>query len=257
MSPKQLDIKYIMPIPIIVHTHSEYSFIWKAAIPLLEKYAKDYEIIWCCDSLLDFTLPVGWRTYNYDPLMNWGSRIKGCLETIQSDYVIYIQEDCLLIDHILKDRIEHCLNFMKFKQCEFLMSYPWNNREGNIASTVYENCNFIKIFSHYMQPGIWKKSLLYEISCLNVKASENESEICFNITKDRNCYGVFHISDMRLFNSDYRQLSMRSFFFPHMHAIAGGKWTFTQYPSLKALVEAYGIDTTTRGVDTKWISEFQ
>ena len=239
-----------MTIPILVYTHSEYSFLWKAAIPLLERYAKDFQVVWCCDSLLDFKVPLNWRVYTYDPSLSWGYRVKGCLETIESDYVLYIQEDMLLIDSMSIERIEHCIDFMKEVKCEFLMSYPWNNRDGNYLSDKYEEYVFVKIFSHYFQPGIWKKSLLHEICSLNISLKENESEICFNITKDRKCYGVFHLKNDN-------QLSIRSFFFPHIHSIFAGKWTFFKYPCLKALVEAYGIDTTTRGVDTTWTVDYQ
>ncbi len=75
-----------MPIPILVYTHSDYSFLWKAAIPLLTQYAKGFEIIWCCDSLANYTLPPNWRVYTYDPSLIWSERVKGCLETIDSEY---------------------------------------------------------------------------------------------------------------------------------------------------------------------------
>jgi hypothetical protein len=79
-----------MTIPILVYTHSEYSFLWKAAKPLLEKYAKGFQIIWCCDSLLDYKIPDSWKLYTYDPSLIWSDRVKGCLETIDSEYLIYI-----------------------------------------------------------------------------------------------------------------------------------------------------------------------
>ena len=66
-------------IPILVYTHSEYSFLWKAAIPLLERYAKGFQIIWCCDSLLDYKLPDSWTLYTYDPSLSWSFRVKACL----------------------------------------------------------------------------------------------------------------------------------------------------------------------------------
>lgn len=238
-----------MTIPILVYTHSEYSFLWKATIPLLEKYAKDFQIIWCCDSLLEYKLPSNWTLYTYDPLLSWGYRVKGCLETIQSDYLLYIQEDWLLIDSLDKERIEYCIKFMKFFKCEFLMSYPNNVREGGIGSE-YENYVFLKIFSHYFQPAIWKKSLLHEICSLNTSLKDNESELCFSITKSRNCCAMYNT-----LHDNHR--TTRSFFFPHMHAIVEGKWTFLKYPCLKSLIEAYGIDTTTRGIDTKWTIPFQ
>jgi hypothetical protein len=239
----------IKMIPILVYTHSEYSFLWKAAIPLLERYAKDFQIIWCCDTLLDYKIPSSWILYIYNPLLSWGFRVKGCLETINSDYVLYIQEDMLLIDHVVPEKIEHCLEFMNHIGCEFLMSYPNNIREGSYSSN-YDNYIFIKIFSHYMQPGIWKKSLLHEICSLNVAINENESEKCFTISKNRNCYATYNIRHEK-------DISTRSLFFPHMHTIVQGKWTFFKYPCLKALIEAHGIDTSTREIDTSWLTGHQ
>ena len=236
-----------MPIPILVYTHSEYSFLWKAAIPLLTQYAKGFEIIWCCDSLANHILPPSWRLYNYDPKLIWSERIKGCLETIDSEYLIYLQEDCLLINNLESERIEYCIDFMKEINSEFFMSYPWS-AQGSTYD--FDDYRIVNMFSHYMQPAIWKKSLLCELSCLNVTLSENELEKCYNLTKDRNCVGIYNTK----FEKD---MSTRSFFFPHMHAICKGKWTFLRYPTLKALVEAYGIDTTTRGVETEWTINYQ
>ena len=236
-------------IPILVYTHSEYSFLWKATIPLLDKYAKGFHIIWCCDSLLDYKIPDSWTLYIYDSSLPWGYRVKGCLETIQTEYLIYIQEDWLLIDSIDPEKISYSLDFMRELKCEFLMSYPCNSR-NDIYGSEYENYIFIRIFSHYFQPGIWKKTLLNEICSLGTPLNENESEKCFSITKDRNCFALFntlHKNDM----------TTRAFFFPHMHAIFQGKWTFFKYPCLKALVEAYGIDTSTRDIDTTWLTNFQ
>jgi len=237
-----------MPIPILVYTHSEYSFLWKAAIPLLEKYAK-VPIIWCCDSLLDFTVPEGWRVFIYDTSLSWSMRVKTCLDTIDSEYLIYLQEDWLLIDSLSNERIEYCLDFMKECECEFLMSFPCNPID-KCCDMDYDGYIFINIFSHYFQPAIWKKSLLNEICLLDIPLREYETEKCFSITKERNCFATY----CSKFPKD---LSTRSFFFPHIHAIYQGKWTFNKYPCLKALVEAYGIDTTTRDVDTTWATDFQ
>ena len=50
-------------------------------------------------------------------------------------------------------------------------------------------------------------------------------------------------------------LSLRttnSLFFPHMHALSQGLWNFTKYPTLKLLLESYGVDTSTRGTHSWW-----
>ena len=199
--------------------------------------------------MLDFTAPEGWRVFIYDTKLSWSMRVKACLDTIDSEYLIYLQEDWLLIDSLSNERIEYCLEFMKDCSCEFLISFPCEPLD-TCCDMEYDGYTFVRIFSHYFQPAIWKKSLLNEICVLDIPLRENESEKCFSITKERNCFAAYCTT----FPKD---LSTRSFFFPHIHAIYQGKWTFLKYPSLKALVEAYGIDTTTRGVDTTWAINFQ
>lgn len=235
-------------IPILIHTHSEYSFLWPAAIPLLEKYANGYTIIWCCDSILNFKIPEMWTIYLYSNDEPWSYRIKGCLDKIDTEYLIYLNEDMLLIDNLSEEKIESCLEFMKINRCEFLMSYLWNNRQGAFT-TNYKDYIFVKMFSHYIHPAIWKKSLLYEMCSLRLNTNENETPQCYEITSQRNCYGIY--------NTKYKtELSTRSLFFPHMHAIFQGKWTFNRYPCLKALVESYGIDTSIRKIDDTWMIEY-
>ena len=80
-------------VPILLYTHSEYSFLWKATIGLLDKYAKNFDIYWCCDKLLDYKLPEKWKVTFYDESLKWSLRVKQCSDTINSEYLIYIQED--------------------------------------------------------------------------------------------------------------------------------------------------------------------
>ena len=96
-------------IPLLLHTHSEYSFIWKATIGLLLKYASNYTIYWCSDELCGFELPSNFIYHQYDPKLNWSQRIKPLLEKIDSKYLIYVQEDYLLVDYMDKEKIDHLL----------------------------------------------------------------------------------------------------------------------------------------------------
>ena len=80
-------------IHFVLHTHSEYSFLWNAAIPLLEKYTpSDCKIFWLSDTLLDYSLPSKFVFCKYDPNLIWSLRFKECLDLIDSEYFIYLQE---------------------------------------------------------------------------------------------------------------------------------------------------------------------
>lgn len=78
---------------------------------------------------------------------------------------------------------------------------------------------------------------------------ENETGLALEMTGKELCYAVK--------NNRFKDTATRTMYFPHMHSLNGGKWTFLKFPCLKALVESYGIDTTTREVDKTWIVDYQ
>lgn len=235
-----------MKLTILLYTHSEYSFLWKAAIPLLEKYAKGFEIVWCCDKLLDYTLPSSWILYTYDASLTWSSRVKGCIETLQdTDYVLYLQEDWLLIDTIQKERIDYCMNVMEINKIDYLSSQNKASYTNEIYDTPYNAYKLRIVQGYWLQPAIWKKSVLHELVSFDKPLSKAEKEEPENL--------MYHKLCVTIYNKDYvNHPSIRSFYYPHMHAINCGEWTFNKYPCLKSLVESYGIDTTTRKVNEWW-----
>ena len=245
-----------MDIPLLIHTHSEFSFLWKAAIPLLQRYAAGFKIYWITESLGGYQMPADWEVRFYDPALPWSARMAPVLKEIPNEYVIYLQEDWLLIDTLSADRLAGFVKFMKERSCEFLMSFPcptcdffYSEKVPSYVTTVGKAV-FHRRPHHYMQPAIWKKSLLEEVCAVPLKLSEYENRWSIDLTGARNCMGVS--------NSDYKNChSTTSLMFPHMHAIHNGQWTFKRYPTLRALIEAYGIDTSDRTVNDYWLMGFQ
>jgi len=247
-----------MEIPLLIHTHSEFSFLWKAAIPLLERYAAGFKIYWITESLGDYAdaMPPNWNIRFYDQALPWSQRMQPVIKEIPNDYVIYLQEDWLLIDTLSKERLEYFVKFMKERSCEFLMSFPCPTCDFFYSKTdpsyITEDGDMVfhRRPHHYMQPAIWKKTLLEELCAVPLKLSEYENRWSIDLTGARNCIGVFNKQFVNCH-------STTSLMFPHMHAIHNGQWTFKRYPTLKALVESYGIDTSTRSVNTYWLIGFQ
>ena len=245
-----------MEIPIILHTHSEYSFLWKATIPLLQRYAAGFTIYWITDSMGDYTLPESWNLRLYDPSLPWSLRMQPVLKEVSEEYVIYLQEDWLLIDHLSKERLQFFTKFMKERSCEFLMSFPcptvnffYSDTNPSYVTEI-DNMVFHRRPFHYMQPAIWKKSLLEELCSIPLKIYEYENRRSFDLTRSRNCMGVIHKHHLNCH-------STKSPLFPHMHAICFGKWTFEKYPCLKVLLETFGIDTSTRTIENTWLVNIQ
>jgi hypothetical protein len=236
-------------ICILMYSHSEYSFLWKAAIPLLEKYAGNIKIYWCCDSLADYVLPDNWTFHKYDTSLPWAYRIKGCLDLISTKYVIYLQEDWLLIDNIEMDKLKYLMNFMDKMGCKYLTGGIRQRFEVPPIPSVFTNYEFQKICGHWMQPSIWNRELLYNIASTGCKLTENEEYEPLKLTHNSLCYAIR--------NNRFKEVATRTLFYPHIHALYAGKWTFIKFPCLKALVESYGIDTSKREVDNSWIIDYQ
>jgi hypothetical protein len=237
-------------IPIILHTHSDYSDVWKITIPLLEKYASNYTIYWCSDSILDFKLPYNFIFIKYDNCLNWSSRFKDCVDLFDSEYFLYIHEDWLLIDYIDTNIINYLLDFMFKNKVDFLMSYIRDNGLPEYKNqipipSIYDGYEFRKIIGHYLQPAIWNKNLFKKIIALNVTMNNGELKIVNDITESANCYGIIWTKT--------QHRSTTTLYFKHIHSIHGGKWLLIKYPyKLLPLLESYGIDYRIRGISPNW-----
>lgn len=139
---------------------------------------------------------------------------------------------------------------MKDNSIDFMMSYTYNGEIGEFkGKSKYDNYEFRKITCHYMQPAIWEKRLFMKILNLDIPLSIAESSLPVSITRNANCYAIKYTMSP--------DVSIPTLYFPHMHAIFNGQWTFIRYPQLKALVESYGIDTSTREITHGWITTYQ
>lgn len=236
-------------ICIVLYTHSEYSFVWKATVPLLNKYCKNIPIYWCCDSLNGYTLPESWIVHTYDTSLSWSFRVKGCVDLIKNKYIIYLQEDWLLIDNVSLDKLSYLIDFMEKNKCEYLTSQIRQKFTRPPTQSIYPDYEFQKICGHYFQPSIWSRNLLYKILELNISMKQCEIGEAYKLTVNSICYAIR--------NTRFKEVATRCLFFPHIHAINSGKWTFIKFPCLKALLDAYGVDTVTRGVDNRWILDYQ
>ena len=105
-------------IPLIIYTHSEYGFLWKACIPLLQRHAANYTIHWCCDVHTP-SLPENFVQHIYDIKNTWSFRVKHCVDAIDSEYVIYLQEDWLLIGDMDSEKIRYLTEYMSENRIDF------------------------------------------------------------------------------------------------------------------------------------------
>lgn len=255
--------------PILVYTHSDCTFIWPALIGQIQKYVKDVEVHFGYngnfEDLSSHNIPEDWIKHTYDDDLIWTEKVNQLLKQFESKYVLFIHEDWIPTNYVHGSVIDDMTKFMDEVNCGFLLSYinPGHPRvfnrlhDPNAAKelgikTKYEGYYFYREDSHIFQPAIWNKSVLEEFTeKLKKRKNQNEDSDCLEFMRHKNAYSVQGEEDI----VDKR--TIKSLYFPHMHALSEGLWNFAKYPTLKELLDSYGIDTDSRGIHTWWTLEYQ
>ena len=178
-------------ICLLVYTHSEYAFMWKAMIPLLQKHVENIDIHWLYEELADQTLidqmvPTNLYKHTYNINLIWTKRVLKALNEIHESYILFLHEDWLPIGKIDINILNNMIKFMKEKNCGFLLSYSHISvtscQEG--IFTGYEDYYFYSEKNHIFQPAIWNKKVFEEFCVLNKRKDQNEDRDCLNLDKN-------------------------------------------------------------------------
>ena len=95
---------------------------------------------------------------------SWGKRMKKGLDSIASDYVLFLLEDYLLTYTYTEEQLENYIYICKKHNIDRLQISPsghqlYSNIEVDGVTKFSNNSQYLIS----MQPSIWKKSFLYEI----------------------------------------------------------------------------------------------
>ena len=242
-----------MSISILVYTHSEYSFLWKAMIPLLKKFVKDITIHWLYNDNADLnhiepTIPNHWIKHTYNESVIWTERVGNALKNINDNYILFLHEDWLPIDNITIDILNDMILFMYKNDISFLLSYSHISTTSTNPGIFsgYDKYYFYRENAHVFQPAIWNKLVLQEFCKMKKTKHQNEDYECLNFMRTKTTASIQNIDTV---------LSIRtknSLFYPHFHAMSEGLWNFTKYPELKPFLQNFDIDTDSRGIHTWW-----
>ena len=114
---------------LLVSSCDNYKDAWKPYFILLKKYWPEvinYKIILSTESeTLDDTYGLDIQYFHYNEPVSWSKRLKECLKTIDTKYIIFNQEDFFIQSRVANEEIEVCIDYM--------------NRDSNIA--VFYACN--------------------------------------------------------------------------------------------------------------------
>jgi hypothetical protein len=243
-----------MKISILIYTHDEYSFIWKAMFLLCQKYIKDIpvHVLYNNDANMEEVkkyIPDDYIHHTYDTSLIWTKRILKSLNEIDDDYVLFLHEDWLPIGDVKLTVLQNMIYFMNKINCGFLLSYARISTTSIQPGifTGYKDYYYYQEKNHVFQPAIWNKNIFKNFcQTLNKTKHQNEDRECLDFMYHNNCWSVQNIETVTSLRTT------NSLMFPHMHALSEGLWNFTKYPTLKNFLDSFGIDTNSRGIHSWW-----
>lgn len=233
--------------PLFTYTHSNCKDIWLSYYSRLQTYASRLLIYTMVNNIDNFCY--GNKSILYNDSLPYYLEFIRCLESIEEDYFIYMQEDFILYDYVNIEEINRCLSFLKNSDLSFARLLKC----GHVTNKKVENKLYLISTSsagHYsencfsMQPTIWKKKDFISLynTCKSHKFGEH-----WGYTEAMNSLklnGVYYYD-----NEKPRGGHFDSSIFPYIAtAIIKGKWNFTQYQKeLQDIFYEFKIDKSTRG----------
>lgn len=244
-----------MKTPMLLCSHSSFTFLMPAVIGQIEKYvSSDIDIHFCIDNTFDLSkcqIPSNWKISRYDDGILYTTRMAILIDSlIQSDYFLLVHEDWIPTGFVKGEILDMMAKWMETNNVDYLLSYAHysvvESQEG-IPVEGYPDYRFYKEDSHIIQPEMWKTSTFKNFcTSLHKVRNQTEDQECLAFMRQRNCYSVQNYKTVRSLRTT------NSLMFPHMHALSQGLWNSTKYPTLLSLLESYGIDTSSRGAHPWW-----
>ena len=147
---------------VLINSCDKYEDAWYPFFELVKKYWKDCEY--------PFYLNTESKNYKHDGVSltvinctvdgaSWGKRLKDCLKSISSKYVILFLEDFFLQREVNQNELDACIRMMeendKFTAIYFKQIAGFKkNYEGNVRYFLMDENKMYKL---NLQAGLWRK----------------------------------------------------------------------------------------------------
>ena len=240
-------------LALVTWTHTDMTDIFPIYFGEMKKYfpelAKSYVLI---NELSDDISDEHLQLVN-DDSNTYATRWLSCLEHIEEEYILYMQEDFIPFSKVNTTEFERCLEYMRNSECSCLRFIRSDLNELND-----EEVDKIYKISHFKQPdlsftqqaAIWKKDHFIEVmEALNPSGFRDvESQGTFagsTVMKQLGYYSSFYFDEeTNLRGGHYDDKCL-----PYIAtALVAGKWNIGEYEEeLDALAEEYDIDLSERG----------
>ena len=236
-------MKTLADITVVTYSNSNCADVWPMYLGQLQKHAGSLQHHLFADG---GDVPAfGLMTlYNSDDpyYLQWTK----CLKNVNTDYVIYMQEDFVLYDDVDYAALQRYVNFLESSDYSFvrLIRANFDMSSRPIRDDLFEvNQSNEDIF--HMQATLWKKSDIEKLYLEAKSVKWLEAPHWRDAARKLDIRGAFAYNGER-FRGKYH---CDSAVFPYIcTAVSRGKWNMNEYGAeLTPLLEKYSIDPQVRG----------
>lgn len=234
-------------LALFTWTNIEYEDIFPVYFGNIEKYFPELKKSYVAINKLSEKISDDHLQLVNDEKSFYYDRFISCLEHVEEDYILYMQEDFILYDKVLVEEFNKCFDYLLSGEssCVKLIRSGSDTLEDNKGNNIYKSCDFL---SAVHQATIWNKShLIHILEELNPETLR-EFEINGNASHTMNRLGyksTFYFDE----SSPPRGGHFDSKVFPYIAtALMKGKWNTSEYlQEIKQISEDYNIDLNERG----------
>jgi len=234
-------------LTLFTWTNKEYEDVFPAYFGNVEKYFPQIEKSYVAINELSEVISDNHLQLVNEERYSYAARILGCLENVEEEYILYMQEDFILYDSVVFEEIDKCFEYLKTGEtsCVKLIRSGSDTLKEKVSDNVYRSCEFL---SAVHQATMWNKKHFAEvIENLNPKTLR-DFEINGNAShtmRELGYQSTFYFDE----SSSPRGGHFDSKVFPYIAtALMKGKWNTGEYLSeITKLSEDYNIDLNARG----------
>ena len=235
-------------VALFTWTNTEYEDVFPVYFGGIEKYFPQVEKSYVAINALSKVIDDQHHQLVNDEQNSYAERILGCLNIIEEEYVIYMQEDFLLYDKVSIRDFNKALNFLKKNEdfsCVRLIRSAADTLEKKLATNIYKSCD---CYSAVHQASIWRKDHL--VAILNLLNPNHLKDFEYAGGASRAMHQLGYQSAFYFHESSpHRGGHFDSVAYPYIAtALIKGKWNTTEYQKeIDQLAEEYSIDINQRG----------
>jgi hypothetical protein len=229
-------------LTLLLYTHSKVQDLHNLFLGQIKKHFPQLDNILV---LCDIDIP-GVKVCLYNDSSKYYEQIVNSLNLVDTDFILYCQEDYILFDDVNILNLQNTLTFLRTAPD---VGFVRLIQSGIENSTDYNN-DFLLLDSNHQyyfstQATIWRKDILKKIFAAS-KANSIRDEIQNSqFLKQIDCKGLCTKLKGEKIGGHYNSL-----IFPYVAtALVNGKWNYSEYENaLDKILSEYKIDKNIRGV---------